>query len=214
MFNLITTYYKTENLKRQKELDECLKNNFNNKFIDKIYLLNDLVYEIEFIDNHKEKIIQIIVDSNNAKRLGFDYAVTFINTNLQNTLCIISNSDIYFDDTLELLDGYNFDNKFFGLTRYDNGKIIQNSNSQDSWFFKSPLQIDLSQCNFKFGYPGCDNRFAYVVNEAGYKILNPCLTIKTHHLHSSNYRTYNHNDKVMGPYYFIRPTEKENETKT
>lgn len=204
MFNLITTYYKTENLQRQNELDKCLKNNYDNKFIDKIYLLNDSVYEIEFIDDHKNKIIQIVVDSNNVKRLGFDYAVNFINTNLQNTLCIMSNSDIYFDDTLGLLHGYNFDNIFFGLTRYDNNKIIKKKDSQDSWLFKSPLQIDLSKCNFKFGYPGCDNRFAYVVNEAGYKVSNPCLTIKTHHLHSSDYRTYNEINRIKRPYYLIQ----------
>jgi hypothetical protein len=42
-----------------------------------------------------------------------------------------------------------------------------------------------------------------VIKESGYIVTNPCLSIKTHHLHSSNYRTYGKKDKVFGPYYLI-----------
>ena len=203
MFNLITTYYKPNNLERQKELDECLKKNYDNKFIEKIYLLNDSIYHFDFIENYENKIIQVIVNENNKARLGFDYVINFVNSNLQDKKCIISNTDIYFDNTLELLTEYNFNNKFFGLTRYDENKIIKKNDSQDSWFFQSPLQIDIDKCNFKFGYPGCDNRFAYIVKESGYDVLNPCLTIKTHHLHSSNYRTYGTKNIIVGKYHCI-----------
>jgi hypothetical protein len=203
MFNLITSYYKSNNSDRQKELNECLKKNHTNNLIEKIYLLNDSIYQIDFIDNSDNKIVQIVVDGDNKMRLGFDYVIDFANSNLQNKKCIISNSDIYFDETLGLLDKYDFAGKFFGLTRYDDGKIIKKIDSQDCWIFQSPLKTDISKCNFKFGHPGCDNRFAHLIKESGYNVINPCLSIKSHHLHSSNYRTYSKKNKVFGPYHFI-----------
>jgi len=200
---LITSYYLTNNIDRQIEIETCLINNLNNNMLKKIYLLNDKHYDLNFSDN-ENKIIQIIVDDDNKKRLSFDYVINFINSNLKDEICILSNSDIYFDDTLILLKNYNFNNKFFGLTRYDNNKLIYKADSQDSWFFKSPLNIDLSKCNFKFGHPGCDNRLAFIVKESEYEVINPCYSIKTHHLHKSKFRTYNEKNRVVRPYYFIK----------
>ena len=34
---LITTYYKSSNKDRQKEIDRCLEINYNNKYISTIY---------------------------------------------------------------------------------------------------------------------------------------------------------------------------------
>ena len=39
---LITTYYLSDSLERQKEIDRCLFININNKHIKKIYLLTNL----------------------------------------------------------------------------------------------------------------------------------------------------------------------------
>jgi hypothetical protein len=38
---------------------------------------------------------------------------------MSNAKVILANADIFFDATLNLLDGYDFTNKFFALTRYD-----------------------------------------------------------------------------------------------
>jgi len=45
---LVTSYYKTHDPERQKELDECLIKNVENEYITKIYLLNDKNYELVF----------------------------------------------------------------------------------------------------------------------------------------------------------------------
>jgi hypothetical protein len=63
---LITTYYKSENEFRQKEIDKCLLNNCKNNNIQKIYLLNDKIYDLPFYCHNK--IIQIIISDNYEKQ--------------------------------------------------------------------------------------------------------------------------------------------------
>ena len=46
---LITTYYKNKNKDRQDELDKCLINNNNNKYIEEIYLLGNEYFDLSFI---------------------------------------------------------------------------------------------------------------------------------------------------------------------
>ena len=39
MINIITQFFKSNDLNRQKELDKCFTENINNKFVDKIHYL-------------------------------------------------------------------------------------------------------------------------------------------------------------------------------
>ncbi len=204
---LITSFYIPENKERYEELKQALQNNFLNQYIKKIYLLNDKIYDLSFIEGNEQKIIQVIVDDENKSRLGFDYSIKYINDNFTDNICILANSDIYFDKTLSYLINYNFDNKVLALSRYDNGIRYSKRDSQDSWIFKSKANINLDLCNFKFGLPGCDNRLAYIFFESGYEVINPSKTIKSHHLHNSNFKTYNLSSRVPGPYHLICPTE-------
>ena len=98
MFNLITCYYNTINTNRNNEINECLINNLNNKYIKKIYLLNDKIYNFDFLNNENiNKIIQIVVDDKNKERLHYNYAIDFINNNIFNettiTIYFISNTN-------------------------------------------------------------------------------------------------------------------------
>lgn len=204
MFNLITTYYESNNDERQTELNECLIHNLNNNFIKKIYLLNDKIYDFIFLNNENiSKIIQVEVDEDNKKRLGYDFSIKFINENIPNEKCILSNSDIFFDTTLDHLETYDLNNKVLALSRYNEGVLYDRHDSQDSWIFISPLNIDLNLCNFKFGTRGCDNSIAYTIKESGYDILNPSKTIITHHVHKTEFRTYPSN-VVPGPYHMVK----------
>lgn len=198
MLTLITSYYDSPNESRQNEIKYCLITNSNNKYIKSIYLLNDKIYNLNFIENeNKNKIKQIIVDDDSKKRLKFKYAINFINEYLKGEICILANNDIYYDDTLSNLVNYNMENKFFALTRYENNKIFFKY-SQDTWIFKSPLKIDTNQVDFCFGILGCDTRLSYIVYKNNIKVTNPSLTIKTHHKHASNFRTYNSNYRLLG----------------
>ena len=210
MFNLITSYYNSHNDERQQELKECLTYNSQNDYIEKIYLLNDHIYDIDFIDNkYKTKIIQLVVNDKNKQKLYYDCAIQFANNYLFGQLCILSNADIYFDNTLQLLENYNFKNIAFALSRYDNNVLYQEIFSQDSWMFLSPLNVDISQLNFQFGVCGCDNRFARIIVDSGYYLINPSKTIKTHHLHNSNYRTCEEpeSERIHGDYAYVFHTE-------
>ena len=88
---LITSYYLSNNIERQNEINQCLINNVNNKFIKAIILLNDKIYDINFITRNKKKIKQIIINTkeNQTKnRLYFNNAVEYINNNFYGDIII------------------------------------------------------------------------------------------------------------------------------
>jgi len=209
---LITTYYKSKDEARQKEIDNCLKKNYENKYIQKIYLLNNQLYNLDYKGN---KIIQIIISKEIDYILKYNDAINFINKNLKNKICILSNSDIYFDNTLSKINDKNIKDTFFALLRYDedeNGKKkiftrhdIPRDDSQDSWIFKSPLNIDLNKLDFSFRTLGCDSIFSTIVYEANINVLNPSYDIIITHLHKTEYRTYNDDNRIHGKYCLVKP---------
>ena len=211
---LISTYYKSNNEDRNNEIKECLIKNYQNNYINKIYLLNDTIYDLSFIKDIKKKIIQIIISEEKNYKLKFSDSIKFINDHLSGEVCILSNSDIYFDNSLLKID--NITDTLFALLRYDqdiNGKKnifklfdIPRDNSQDSWIFKSPLNIDLNKIDFSFGTLGCDSVFLYHVYNTGIKISNPSFDIITTHIHNSDYRTYNIDERIHGKYCLIEPS--------
>jgi hypothetical protein len=212
---LVTTYYKTSNENRNNEINKCLKKNFENKYIDKIYLLNNKEYDINFIDNYKTKIKQVIISTDINYKLKYKDAILFINEYLKNKICILSNSDIYFNETLSLVNNNNINNNLFALLRYDeneDGNLsifklydIPRDDSQDCWIFKSPLNINLNKLNFSLGTLGCDSVFAYIVHDSGLKISNPSLDIVSVHVHITSYRTYTDDGRLHGKYCMLPP---------
>jgi len=60
--------------------------------------------------------------------------------------------------------------------------------------------------DFALGRPGCDNRLAWLLENAGYELFNDPLTVKTYHVHRSQRRSYNNKtDMVKGPWAGIIP---------
>ena len=186
---LITTYYMSLNEERNKEIQKCLIKNFENQYIKKIYLLNNQIYDLSFIKKSNKKIEQVIISNNNNYILNYKDAIDYINTNLQNNICILSNSDIYFDNSLFNINSYNIAGKFYALLRYDEDEkgerhIFRRHNeprddSQDSWIFKSPLNIDTNKLDFTFRTLGCDSILAKHVYDTGIKVCNPSYDIIT-----------------------------------
>ena len=219
---LITTYYETENITRNNEIKKCLVKNFENKYIDKIYLLNNKIFDLDYIDDESDKIVQIIISDKDNYKLKYNDAIDFINKNLSNSICILSNSDIYFDNTLSKIDNSIIKNSLFALLRYDEDikgqkKIfcrhdIPRDDSQDSWIFKSPLNINLDKLNFSLGTLGCDSMFASILHEENINLKNPALDIVTTHVHNSEFRTYNCDDRVHGNYCLVSPCHLNEES--
>jgi len=211
---LITTYYQTSNNDRNNEINKCLIHNFLNKNIKTIYLLNNKIYDLYFIEKNN-KIKQIIISNDTNYKLKYNDAIHFINENLKNEICILSNSDIYFDNTLSKINYKNINDSLFALLRYDEDKNgnknifsrygLPRDDSQDCWIFKSPLNIDLEKINFSFGTLGCDNIFASIIHDSKIKISNPSLDIISIHVHNTEFRTYNIENRIYGKYALLKP---------
>ena len=238
---LITTYYIPLSNKRHNEILLCLQNNVNNIYIKKIILLNDQIYDISSINDPLNKIEQIILLNLNIKnkieknkkneinieeviksfRLKYSDAIKYINENFKNEVCILSNSDIYFNNTLNEINRFNLQNKMFALLRYEfhDMKLFSQWNeprcdSQDTWIFISPLNINYQLIDFQFGTPGCDNIFASIIQrETTLTVTNPCYTIESIHVHGSEFRTYNETNRIHGKYLYLYPSDINNISK-
>lgn len=219
---LITTFYVPKDEAREKEINKCLKMNYDNPFIEKIILLNDKIYDLPIkeeiaIKEENKKIQQVIINNSPNYKLRFDDAINYINNSKEciGKICILSNSDIYFNVTLAKINNTTISNNVFALLRYDedeSGKLTLYSennkyreNSQDCWIFKSPLKVNTNSLNFEFGTLGCDNVFANIIFNSGIYISNPCYSIQSIHVHNSNYRTYNEQSRLTKNYCNLVP---------
>lgn len=207
---LIQQYYIDKNIDRQNEIDECLRRNISNNVITRIYLLNEKIYYNSILDNDKIEQINI------RKRLEFCDFFNFI-VNL-NGYCILSNSDIFFDNSLCKIR-YGLLGKIrsvYCLTRYeyksDDEISIDNeikNYSQDTWILHSN-NSDIENkdlMNYNLGKPQCDMKTAYILYKDGFTILNDMSVIKSYHYHNSNIRNYDIiTDKVKSELLYIKPT--------
>ena len=200
---LITQYYKTNNEKRSKENNICLLNNILNDNIDKIILLNEEEYDLDFlfnkIDNkYRSKLKQINIES----RLRFYDAFNYVNTYYKNNIIIVANLDIFFDNNLNKLKEYDLTNKFFSISRYDlkedynfngNNEIekfthegplgVPCIDSADTWIFESPINHG-KKTKIMLGANGCDTAINYIMKyDYKYDVYNPINSIITIHYH-------------------------------
>lgn len=78
--------------------------------------------------------------------------------------------------------------------------------SQDLWAFRGGSHIrDLRGVDVPLGIPGCDHRIAWALNQRT-ETLNPSLSIRTYHVHKSNFRTYTKASKIPKPWHYISAT--------
>ena len=191
---LITQYFKVKSsidiIEKQKEIDHVLKKNCENIFINKIYLLLEENYDINFVHKYKNKIIKIII----GKRLTYADAFKFYNKYLKNNICILANADIIFDSTISMTHDINWNlNLVLCQTRYEHSEtqpqMLYGTNcnlainspwlepftetpfSQDAWIWCAP-EIAVNNCNFNLGTTGCDNLISRRLYDAGYVIIN------------------------------------------
>jgi hypothetical protein len=201
MVNLYTSFYEDKNPKRQKELLYCLKQNIANNLIDNIYLIVDGDVKLPVSDK------LIIIKGNRPTYRDFFDLVSNTVTHA-NQISIICNTDIYFNATLQLLDFY--DRQCVALSRWDYNrgrlKLHNERYSQDTWIFRGKIR-NVRFADFYMGIPGCDNRIAYELNRAGYRLSNPATKVQSIHYHESDIHNYNHETpKVPRPYLYIEIT--------
>lgn len=198
--NLFTSFYEDSNPSRANELKECLIKNSIDKNIDRVILMN------------------------HPRPTYMDFFV--MTQDFPDDINIIANSDIYFDDSLCILKSMAEDQQVFekiitksdisdiclALTRWD--VMIDNipsrfidRGSQDAWiFFGAVKNMDKMDASYSLGTPGCDNRIAREIFDAGYQVYNPSETIRILHLHNTGIRNYKIKDTVFGNHMLIDAT--------
>src|ERR1035437_1076490 len=186
MNNLFICRYFEPNTERDKELQRCLNINLQLK------------------DTH----VHILNDEPN--RHTYNDIFEYINTKSgPDDINIIANSDIYFlDADIALMQNIKPD-ECYALTRYDvqadgSAIFLNRVDSQDCWVFKGPIKA--IKADWFLGRPGCDNRLAFELQQAGYQVLNPSLTIKSYHIHLSQVKSYNKTPMHVVPPPYVRLT--------
>jgi hypothetical protein len=157
--------------------------------------------------------VEGVVNIKFGKRATFKTVFDVANANSEKgDLLVIANSDIYFDETLQNL-GVPEKDLCVTLTRYEpDGSLYTDDlkGSQDSWIFQSPIATP-EKSDFHFGVPGCDNHILYLLKKEGYTIENFCYDVRSHHLHSSAFRTVtnkeSHRVGDRSTYHYVEPRQ-------
>ena len=209
--NLLVNFFKSNNDERNQEYLFALDRNIDNEYIDTIFLFVEDISHVEGIESEKVKIVEL--DS----RPTFQDIIDFGNKELKGQQCIISNTDIFMDDTLSHVKDNDISNLFLSLTRWDvktDGTIeyydVENKGwTQDTYIYESP--IDIKDANFFVGLPGQENRLAYLAYEAGLNVINPSLLVIIKHFHLTDYTSDSNSrhseNRVQGKYLYVKTSK-------
>ena len=203
-FEILTSFYYSNNENRQNEIVTTLKNNLSKSFISKINLFITNSDYIKFIKT------ELYIKNNN--RINFiiknsqpTYKDIFLTARqFRDKIICVCNSDIELSiNNMSILHKLDDDTSFF-ITRHehDNSKpLIENyCGSHDAFIFtgnslkKKILDKDLNNINYTQNTLGIESLLSlFFIEELKYKIYNPCYEIKLTHHHKTIYRTYNNN---------------------
>lgn len=189
MIYLLIELYNSEFENRNLEMKKALDKNLECENVDRVVIFHEPEVQIP----EHDKIIRREISG----RMMFADFFTYSNTYLRgNNICIVANSDIYFDETLDNVSKMQ-SKDFLCLSRWSNNELEGDCFSQDSWIFKSVHGVPSSMIidsAFTLGELGCDNRIAFNAIKYGYKVKNPAMLIRSHHLHKVfNERSYDNN---------------------
>jgi lipopolysaccharide biosynthesis glycosyltransferase len=186
--HLLIDYYKNPRPERAEELDFCFLENINSKEFDYIHVFQESPLPIKDIPSN---VIVNQVQGRSTYQYYFDYAKKNIP---QDDIIVLSNSDIFFDESISKVKEIDLSDKVLALTRFcpyqghwlnEEGYIIPydiHHRSQDVWIWKNPLNIDTA--NFNTGVLGCDNKIAFELHKVGYQVWNPSFSIICYHKHA------------------------------
>ena len=179
-------------------------------------MLNERIYTYRELGSKSPKIKQFKL----SRRMQFQDAFALIESENIRGYIVIANADIYFDSSLQNIYGLQLEKhkRLLAQLRYDLPTKHSSTHrpllfgprpdSQDCWIFHSthnPLEGDRGVFNFPFGKSGCDNKVAYLFAALGFEVCNDPIVVKSYHIHRTEIRDYNPNDKVPGPYLLIGP---------
>ena len=198
---LLTALYQDPDPARRGELLECLRRNLAAAELGEIHVfLEDAVIAAE-LQSHPEFNSARVRPVQQNRRVTYRKLFDYANSQLTGKRVIIANADIFFDETLALLDGHDLSGELLCLSRWDvqadgSATLFEHPGSQDAWIFRAPIRPFF--CEFYLGLLGCDNRLAWEAQRSGLKLSNPGRSIKANHLHLSQVRHYTERQRLKG----------------
>jgi hypothetical protein len=183
--NLITYFYE-KSVEKNNELIYCLKKNIECNYISNIYLFVDNIQSlnkvIEMNENNKIKIINV------GKQPLYSEMFQYCIDNLNDKICMISNSDVYlYKCDIKLLDKLN--DNIFTISSC----IVNEMDNHDAFIFnpkyiKKNILKNLEYCqNSEYSY---ENKLSHDYSESF-----PFISVKNNFLHNGY--------KLYDPYYQI-----------
>lgn len=191
---IITSDYFCKELKRRREIKQVFHANIKLDFVTKyIVLFEDWESvkgdEYSYLSHPKVEVI------NSKCRQSYKQLFEIGINQTSDSICVIVNSDMMFDKTLQRVGELDFGSKkLFALSRWeptDKDKSVYTtpvnirhdmSWSYDSYIFKPQLEIDLSTIDILIGLGGCDNQLVKrLIVDNLIKVENPVNDIRSYH---------------------------------
>jgi len=202
-------YYRTRTPDRQLEIDECLQRNLNHPGISRM-----VVFCESDAPPVPEGTVPVEVVTSDER---LTYAEWFRWVKRQGSgIGLLLNADIYLDEGLEhLAASLNTPEAFLALTRHNPGHAGLHLNdyphwTQDVWGVRADAELPeslLYASSFPLGFPGCDNRIAYVMWSHGFRVRNPCYHVRSVHLQASTARGHDKSsDRLYGGVSYVHPS--------
>lgn len=221
---LFVQWYKPNDPETLLNITRCLENNVNNKFLHKICLLLDKHTTQKDVPAHLRSNDKIEIHYMNL-RLSYKHWILLANEKYSEYIKILSNTDIYFDNTIQILFSQYFnENTMYSITRKDldlDNNIVQSYDtygdkktptnplySQDCWIYRNILNnsLDLNNINYQLGVGNCDRIFKKKLAEAKINLINLYPEVNAIHIDrrtSRNRKSYpllEHNLEDMNTY--------------
>ena len=206
MIRLFTSVYPERYVRRRSEVEECLRRNLASPAIQ---LVGVFLENLEHAPAENAKLQTRCIGHRPKYEDFFQWASECQATDTD--LTIIANSDIYFDNSVQVLAAALRPSQCAALSRWDvasNSQCVlsDRNDSQDAWVFRGSLRS--IRGDFSVGVPRCDNRILYELRRAGYVVINPAFSIRSFHLHAGQRQEYagkNLDHFVDPPYEYLWP---------
>ncbi len=203
MIRLFTAWYQSGHSARQAELDECLQRNLANPHLGQICLW---LYGGNPLPSNPKILVR-----RETLQADFDDYFAWANAICQpGDIAIIANTDIWYDDTIRLVETITSEQAFALLRLERDGRPVLNHDgqprwdSQDAWVFRTPIRH--VGADYGLGTVHTDSALAYRLWRAGYDLRNPATDIHIHHVHDSQVRRPQYNTvRIAPPWLNIEP---------
>lgn len=191
--HLLISLWDCEDAARCAEFLTCLRRNRDNPHIARIHVFAENEGGFWRDEAGREKVTVVEHGRYASFADFFDYAAR----NLAGEVVAIANSDIHFDESLGLLRDVDLTDRVLALTRHNSAPYLawygavweRNYGSQDVWIIRSPLRSFTTAA--MPGWFGCDGLLAREFQQAGFRVLNPSIDIKTWHIHAQREKVTN-----------------------